>query len=335
MEEDTAIPRSIRKNLAMIRLNVELEARLIDDLLDLTRVTHGKLEMHNEALDLHEVLKRAVHICQTQMVNKHHVFQVHTHAKNIDSFGDPVRLQQALWNLIRNAIKFTPVGGSITVTTRTPRPGWFSVEVKDTGIGFDQRLAPRLFEAFEQGSKEITRQFGGLGLGLVISHSIVEAHHGRLSAESPGPGKGATFTLELPVVCPPATESNTDTAPAQVVNKVPKRILLVEDHADTRASLEYLLRKHKHEVHSAGSAGEALALAARNKFDLVISDLGLPDESGLTLMKKLRSEFGLQGIGLSGYGMEEDIARGRDAGFSHHLIKPVRFEQLKQLIATM
>jgi PAS domain S-box-containing protein len=335
MEADPAVPKSVRKNLAMIRYNVELEARLIDDLLDLTRVAHGKMELHLEPLDLHDALHRAIQICQQHIGNKNHDFQVRLNASHSRSQGDPVRLQQALWNLIRNAIKFTPSGGSISIETSNPGPDRFAVQIKDTGIGFDPRLAPKLFEAFEQGSRAITRQFGGLGLGLVISRSIAEAHQGQIHGESPGEGQGATFTLALPLVRPAAPVEDLTTPPVVVKIFTPRKILLVEDHADTRSSLEFLLRKNKHEVLSAGSAGEALELAATHEFDLVISDLGLPDQSGLVLMKKLSADFGLHGIGLSGYGMEEDLVKSRAAGFSHHLIKPVKFEQLKQLIATM
>jgi CheY-like chemotaxis protein len=194
-------------------------------------------------------------------------------------------------------------------------------------------LNARLFEAFEQGSRNITRQFGGLGLGLAITRSIIQSHGGTVHAESDGPGKGATFTLDLPLRTVSADNSKRLRAPALDADTSGLRLLLVEDHSDTRRSMESLLARHKHWVKSAASAHEALELAANNEFDLVISDLGLPDLSGLELMKELRDRFGLRGIGVSGYGMETDIAESRAAGFTCHLIKPVSMDRLRQAIA--
>jgi PAS domain S-box-containing protein len=333
MESDKTIPETARREIAMVRRNVELEARLIDDLLDLTRIARGKLELHPGPVDFHLLVRRAVEICRPDSDEKKQTIHFELGAREVRTEGDAVRIQQAIWNLIRNAVKFTPAGGSITVRTDNGDGHRIRLQIRDTGIGFDSWLNPRLFEAFEQGSRNITRQFGGLGLGLAITRSIIQSHGGTVHAESDGPGKGATFTLELPLRTVTADNSNRLRAPVPDADTSGLRLLLVEDHSDTRRSMESLLARHKHWVKSAASAHEALELAANNEFDLVISDLGLPDQSGLELMKELRDRFGLRGIGVSGYGMETDIAESRAAGFTCHLIKPVSMDRLRQAIA--
>ena len=331
LEQNAALPQEIRESLNLIRRNVELEARLIDDLLDLTRISRGKMELHLTEIDFHTLVHRAIEICRSEFSSKSQAISLHLDAKGHKSEGDSVRLQQAIWNLIRNAAKFAPENGSIVISTRNSSANKILFEVKDNGIGFEPASAEKLFQAFEQGGRQITRQFGGLGLGLAITRSIIHAHGGTIHAASKGVGKGATFTFEIPLHINQAVAA---TAPAagKSLKFSKKRILLVEDHKDTRNSLEFLLQKNKYEVKSASSAKDALRLAAENEFDLVISDIGLPDQSGLELMHQLKDRFNLKGIGLSGYGMEEDINKGREAGFVLHLTKPVRFDQLKQAI---
>jgi PAS domain S-box-containing protein len=334
LEQNLALPKEARESLNLIKRNVELEARLIDDLLDLTRISKGKLELHLRELDFHTLIQRAVEICRSEFSSKSQTLTLNLEARQYQSEGDSVRIQQAIWNLIRNAAKFTAEKGLIVIRTRNPAPDKIVLEVEDNGIGFEPDSAEKLFLAFEQGGRQITRQFGGLGLGLAITRSIVEAHGGTIRATSKGIGKGALFAFEIPLrisqvaSLKPAASS---TGKPQKFSK--KRILLVEDHKDTRTSLEFLLQKIKHDVKSAASAKEALKLAAEHQFDLVISDIGLPDQSGLELMRQLKDQFNLTGIGLSGYGMEDDIIKGRAAGFARHLTKPVRFDQLKQVIS--
>jgi PAS domain S-box-containing protein len=336
LEQDGSLPRETRKSLTMIRRNVELEARLIDDLLDLTRIAQGKMELNSKEMDLHTIVERAVEICRSEFKGKSQKVRLQLNAVKHRSIGDAVRFQQAVWNLIRNAVKFTPERGSIVIRTGNVGADRFSVTVRDSGIGFQPGSELKLFQAFEQGGRHVTRQFGGLGLGLAITRSIVEAHGGSVHAASEGPGKGAEFTLEIPIRARKTAADYKPSTPAVAEDRGSgKLILLVEDHRDTRTSLEFLLRKRKHQVLAASTAQEALDLATKHKFDLVISDIGLPDQSGLELMEQLRDQFGLQGIGLSGYGMEEDIAKGRAAGFVHHLLKPIRLEQLSTAISQM
>ncbi len=335
LENDPSLPEKIRTDLGVIRRNVELEARLIDDLLDLTRISNGKLELQYGELNVHTILSRAIEICEPDALAKRQKIKSKLEARRTTMEGDAVRLQQVFWNVIRNAVKFTPPEGDIRVCTRNDDTGKISVRIEDSGIGFEPESAPNFFQAFEQGGRHITRQFGGLGLGLAISRSIVEAHGGRIRAESPGIGRGATFVIELPLGRRHRRRENSQPeAKRAATNGAGRslRVLLVEDHKDTRVSIQKLLQHARHTVMAAGSAREALETAAANRFDLVISDLGLPDQSGHQLMRQLRQQFGLSGIALSGYGMEDDVAQSREAGFVHHLTKPISIDRLKELL---
>ena len=333
LENDRNFPAALRQQFSMMRRNVELEARLIDDLLDLTRIARGKLELQTGDVDFRDVLTLAIDICRPESEAKRQRLEVKIDAAETKTVGDAVRLQQAIWNLIRNASKFTPPSGTITVHMSNPAAGALALTVKDNGVGFDPRSAPKLFDAFEQGGKHITRRFGGLGLGLAITKSIVDAHGGRVWAISAGSDRGATFTLELPLTPGTAREFPNGNGTAATPEKDHgMRILFVEDHRDTRLSMEMLLRRQNHTVSSASTAQEALDLAAREKFDVVLSDLGLPDMSGIDLMRMLRDRFGLRGVALTGFGMEEDVARSREAGFTHHITKPLRLDQLRRVL---
>lgn len=204
------------------------------------------------------------------------------------------------------------------------------IEVVDTGIGIASEALPKIFNAFEQGDTDINRAFGGLGLGLAISHALAELHGGNLRAESAGVGKGATFIFELPVV-----ERSTrvlETASPRPAENDRRRILLVEDHATTAALMARLLRKRGHRVELAGTQADAIALGLREEFDIVISDLGLPDGTGYEVMEALRSKSRVVGIALTGYGMEADVAQTMKAGFQFHLTKPVDAQKLYQAI---
>lgn len=336
IEADPALPAHLAEEIAVVRRNVELEARLIDDLLDLTRIARGKLEMHIAPLVLDSLVEDAIAICRPDIAARHLTLEVVKDAAEIHTTGDAVRLQQVLWNLLRNAVKFTPENGRLTVRMYKPAADRVAIDISDTGIGFDQHAAAKLFNAFEQGGREITRQFGGLGLGLAISRSIAEAHRGTIRARSDGPGRGACFTLELPFSADAAERADTPhEAQGTGGPAAGLRILLVEDHRDTRVVLERALRRQQHDVQAAGDARGALDLAERHHFDIVISDLGLPDQSGLELMRQLRDRFGLRGIAVSGYGMDEDVAKSHSAGFVHHLTKPVSVQRLRQLVGAM
>lgn len=330
MENDTTLSEETRASLRMIRRNVELEARLIDDLLDLTRISRGKLEMRALSTDVHSLLCHARDVCLPDAALRHQTIELDTGSQRCFVRGDATRLQQVFWNLLRNAIKFTPEGGTIRLQSRNDEAGKLVVSVTDTGIGIDPRLLPRIFDAFEQGGSEMTRRFGGLGLGLAISKAVIDLHGGTLRADSEGHGKGSTFTVILQSIDAPAPVVLND-APIGGESQ-PLRILLVEDHPDTRKATARLLRMLGHEVATADGVSTGLQVAESGSFDLVISDLGLPDGSGLDLMRQIKQRFGFKGIALSGFGMDTDLLNSTDAGFDCHLVKPVPLEQLEAAI---
>jgi two-component system CheB/CheR fusion protein len=326
-------PDELRGHLEMIRRNVETEARLVDDLLDLTRIVRGKIQFDFEVVDAHAALRGAVSMVQREIVEKGLAMTVALRAKDHHVWADPGRLQQVFLNLLSNAVKFTPPGGGLALRSSDRDGGGLVVEVTDTGIGIEADALPRLFQPFEQGDRDVARRFGGLGLGLSIARSIVETHKGRISAASVGRDAGATFTVELPTV-PPASAPGAMPARPSAAAPSPKncRILLVEDHDDTRAVMGRLLRSFGFHVSSAGTVREALQLAQSERFDLLVSDIGLPDGSGAEVMRHLKTHQGIKGIALSGYGQPEDVHRSAEAGFETHLTKPVNFHTLQQVI---
>jgi CheY-like chemotaxis protein len=257
--------------------------------------------------------------------------------------ADPARLRQAFWNLLKNAVKFTPESGRVEVHS-TERAGKTVAEVRDTGIGIAPDVMERIFLPFEQATQtRQDRRYGGLGLGLSISRAIVELHGGIIHAESDGQGEGAKFQIELPLSDTPAprlvdnfllaradpTGNRCNTLPVVT----PLRVLLVEDHEPTIEVLRRLLTRAGHHVTAAMTVAGAVQAAQHKKFDLLISDLGLPDGTGFDLMQQLRSSYHLPGIALSGYGMNDDLRRSREAGFAAHLIKPVDFARLQEAVA--
>jgi signal transduction histidine kinase/CheY-like chemotaxis protein len=340
LQEDEALPNRVRQALAVIRRNVELEARLIDDLLDLTRISRGKLELRREVVDVRQLLAHAIEVCcGVELASGRIRLALDLGAREHRLWADAPRLTQVLWNLLNNAVKFTPQGGETgEIRVRSWEEddgGILAIEVADNGIGIDPELLPRIFNAFEQTDRRITRRFGGLGLGLSLSRAIVAMHGGTLEAASAGTDQGSEFTLRLPAGDVPASAPEpTLERPVEAKAASPLKLLLVEDHADTAEAMADLLRALGHEVTVARSVGSALSAAEvqEGRFDLVVSDLGLPDGSGLDLMRELSSRYRLKGIALSGYGMEEDVLRSREAGFSKHLTKPVDMQALKAAI---
>ncbi len=328
LESEPALPEEIHESLQMIRRNVELEARLIDDLLDLTRIDQGKVQLNFEIVDAHSLLQTAVEICQAEIDRKHLARSLNLGARKVHMRADPARLQQIFWNLINNAVKFTPSEGKISISTSNDSNGQLRVEIADTGLGIEPESLPKIFDAFEQGGRT---QLGGLGLGLAISKALVEAHKGTITPQSAGRNKGSTFTLVFPT-CEKAEAQIAPAASPRLPERQPMRILLVEDHEDTNRSLTNLLRRRGYHVQSALNFQSAVNLSANEQFDVLISDLALPDGSGIDLMQKLYSKQPLLGIALTGFGMEDDIRKSYDAGFKHHLVKPIDLNKLDSLI---
>lgn len=332
LEADPDLPPAIRADMAMIRRNVELETKLIDDLLDLSRITSGKLTPRFEPVALDDAVRQVCGICRPQILEKKIRLTTELRAASCRITADPARLQQVLWNVLKNAVKFTPESGSITVSTRVTDTGRVQVRVCDSGIGIEPGNATRIFDAFEQGNSAITRQFGGLGLGLAISKALVEMHHGSIWAESEGLGKGSAFTIDLPLGSSTVHLPSTDPVHETKHELANLKLLLVEDHPDTARTLGRLLRLSGYAVETAGSISAALDIAARETFDLLVSDLGLPDGTGYELMQQIRERYSMKGIAMSGFGMEEDLRKSREAGFSEHLVKPLSIPQLQQAI---
>jgi PAS domain S-box-containing protein len=344
MLQDPETSPALRSSLEMTRQNIELEARLIDDLLDVTRIVRGKLTLHCETVDVHELIERTLQTCESDLRSAGLRLELRLDANAHHVCADPARLQQVLWNLVKNAVKFTPSGGAVTVQTQshsatqtaTSEPGESSVliEVRDTGVGIEPDVLPKIFNAFEQGrSSRRMRQFGGLGLGLAISQSVMQAHGGRLTVHSAGAAQGSTFVVELKTVpAPRALGPDGQIQQCAPRARPVQTILLVEDDPATLRILSRLLSTLGYNVLAADSLASAQALAEDQSFDLVISDIGLPDGSGLELMRRIRSSRAVKGIALSGFGMEEDIERSREAGFIEHLTKPIDLQRLEATI---
>lgn len=338
MLDDPSTPTSIRHVLEMIRRNVGTEARLIDDLLDLTRISRGKLLLKRELIDAHEQILRVIEICGEDAESAGLVMISGLAAEDHQLDADPARFQQVIWNLLKNAIKFSPPESTVTIRTRNTGD-WRSlmdrrlvIEVMDQGIGIDAAVLPRIFLMFEQGGQSTERRFGGLGIGLAISKSIVESHGGQIRAVSQGHGKGATLTVELPVSAKAASRP-VEPAPSFIPGRASAhRILLVEDNKDTLEYLAATLVRRGHSVRKAANFAIAIREASASEVDLLISDIDLPDGSGLDLMRRLRGTSPVKGIALSGFGSTDDVDQSLSAGFSEHLIKPVEFRRLEQAI---
>src|SRR6266513_2774227 len=330
----------VREALEVVRRNVELEARLIDDLLDVTRIAKGKLQLSFETVCVHQLLQRAYEICREEIAAKNLEAEFHLRATQTHVEGDPARLQQVFWNLIKNSVKFTPEKGRITIETVNPAPDKIEVRIIDTGIGIEPEQIDKIFNAFEQGQAEITRRFGGLGLGLAISKALIDAHGGKISVQSPGKDQGATFSVELTTVVTPISDDGekrdqpVDREPERAVLSH-RRVLLVDDHHDTCIGMKRMLERRGYKITVAHTAEQAVEKVREEDFDLLISDIGLPDRSGYELMREVRLNKDLPGIALSGFGSEQDVTQARDAGFSEHLTKPINFERLEKTIQSL
>src|SRR6266852_4199271 len=321
LEATTPQSPKLRQALEVIRRNVELEARLIDDLLDVTRIAKGKLQLSFEVVDVHEILRRAYEICREDIENKNLEMEFQLEAESAHVEGDPARLQQVFWNLVKNSVKFTPANGRITIGTRNSAPGEIEIGIIDTGIGIASDKIDKIFNAFEQGQTSITRRFGGLGLGLAISKAMVDAHAGKIRVESPGQDRGSTFALKLKTVPAPINASDGAEKKRPAVAEKQRRdtsgqrrVLVVDDHHDTNLGMKMMLERRGYQITLAHSAAQAVEKTRTQDFDLLISDIGLPDRSGYELMRELGASKGLRGIALSGFGMEQDVTKARAAG---------------------
>ncbi len=331
--EEIECPPAVREHIATIQRNVRLEARLIDDLLDLARIRNGKLRLELHPVDVHEALRQAIKTCQPDLSARRIRVAEKLEAPDPHVRGDFARLQQVFWNLLTNAAKFSPEDSIIEVSTYVTEPGGrISVQIADQGIGILPDKLDRIFDAFEQGALHTK---AGLGLGLAICKALVEMHSGVIAAHSDGPNRGAKFTVRLPSTLPadlPNGESKRQLAPPEGL-----RLLVVEDHPDTLGTLTRLLTRRGYIVRTAASLAESLEVARAYEFDVLISDIGLPDGRGTELLDQF---FALHGwrppaIAMSGFGMDDDVERSQQAGFSEHLTKPVEFSALQEAISRL
>lgn len=336
MERDQSLSVQVRHDLATIRENVDIEKRLIADLLDFTALHTGKLSVRAVQANVHEAIRAVAQVCRGDTERKRQTLTLDLEARRYLVNGDPDRLRQVFWNLLQNASKFVPEDGWIRVRSTDSPGGVLCVEIQDSGTGINPETLERIFRPFEQGSRQVMQHYKGLGLGLAITRALVQAHGGTVAAHSEGEGKGATFTVRLPAMAHPIEPSLA--APNEPAPQGPRalRLLVVEDHVPTLAVLARLLREQGHQVYEALSKAEAERIAAKEPLDVLISDLGLPDGSGLELMPLLRERYGVAaGIALSGYGAETDLRASRQAGFSDHLVKPVNLAAIQAILARL
>jgi len=331
LETEPTQTEDAKASLAMIRRNIELETQLIDDLLDFTRIARDKMQLRFASIDAHQAVSNVVEICRAEARSKRLQVHVNLRANQHHVTADSAKFQQIIWNLLKNAIKFTPEGGDITISSDNPSESVFTVSVHDTGIGLEPEVMQRIFDPFEQGNRSFEHRVGGLGLGLAISKSLAQAHGGTLTAQSDGSNRGSTFTLSMQALPQGEAVSVVSKAVTDATRRALK-ILLVDDHHDTCAALEKLLARRGYLVAISHDVRSAMEAAARNEFDLLISDIALPDGTGMDLMMQLRAVANVPGIAISGFGNNGDIERSLQAGFSEHLTKPIKLENLEAAI---
>ena len=322
LERTATVPDKLAHLLPMIRRNVALEARLIDDLLDLTAIGAGKVNLRLQPVDVHKLIHAVAEMLEGDVQRSGLTLDLHLDAPESVVQGDEARIQQVLWNIVRNAVKFTPSGGRVEVRSRLVGDE-LEVSCTDTGIGIHADALPRIFLAFEQADADVSRRFGGLGLGLAIAHGLVARHHGSLSAHSDGRDRGAVFTLRLPTTQASSVQAEAPEADDGSARPPPSvHVLLVEDNRDAADALGLSLHDLGYRVTHAYSCDEAMTLAnSQDGFDVVVTDLGLPDGSGIEIGRQLHGRLPV--IALSGYGTQGDMKQSSEAGFVAHLVKPV------------
>jgi PAS domain S-box-containing protein len=333
LRDDPSLTDELRDDLELIHRNVEIETLLINDLLDITRITHGKMELRHDAVDVHKAIEQALGISAAELQRKEFVVVKEFAAPEHHCWADAARLQQVFWNIIINAVKFSANGGTLRISTRNDSEHRIRIDLTDTGIGIAPELQPRIFEAFEQGDR--SGQHGGLGLGLAVAKRIVDMHGGEISVHSAGHDRGTTFSITLQAMQTSLLDGAAKPIERPRVAATSLAILLAEDHADTARLLQRLLQRAGHQVAHANSVAAALTLAAGARFDLLITDIGLPDGSGLALLAELRKHGDMPAIAISGFGMKADLDASRAAGFAEHFTKPLEWHRLQETIARL
>lgn len=312
--------------------------RLIDDLLDISRITKGKLRLVKEPIDLRVIVNRAAETCHPFMDARNHDFSVSLPTNSLWVDADPARMEQVVVNLLNNAAKYTEPSGLVRMTVS--REGDDAVvRVRDNGVGIAPELLANVFELFTQVDGSLGRSYGGLGIGLALASDLVEMHDGRLQAASDGLGKGCEFTIKLPAIAEPVERKSPTPRNARGEVRRSLQILLVEDNVDSADTLSLLLRLHGHEVQIARTGPTALEVAKDSQFDVVLLDIGLPGMDGYQVAERLRESPNFAGVmicALTGYTPSDaDRERQRQTGFDHHFVKPVRIETLLELFESV
>jgi len=314
---------------SVINRQTRLLSRLVDDLLDVSRVTSGKIALEKTRLDLNELVARS--LSSHASAAREGGVALRLQAEDVWVDGDSMRLEQVVHNLLANALKYTPPGGRVDV--RVCREGSFAtVRVQDDGVGMDSEILPRIFDLFTQADETLDRSRGGLGIGLTLVRSLVQLHGGTVRAESAGRGRGSTFVVRLPAAAAGGVEEVVrDAAPSLD----PLRILLVEDNADVRESLKALLEEVGHRVSSAADGLEGIERGVQSRPDVALIDIGLPSLDGYGVARRLREALGpdVLLVALTGYGLPEDRRRALEGGFDAHLTKPVTLRSVLRLLA--
>ena len=326
-------PRADRA-VAVIERQVTHLARLVDDLLDVSRITTGKVQLRLAPVDLREVLEDTVEDHRSVLAEARVRLELELPETSPFVNADPTRLAQVVGNLIRNAAKFTPVGGRVVVGfDAAPDPGSVRVFVRDSGCGFDESMRPKLFQPFAQAESTLARTRGGLGLGLALVKALVELHGGTVSARSDGPGRGAEFSFLLPLELDAAVGEWA--APVPAVAGASRRVLIIEDNEDAALSLQDVLELAGHEVHVALDGPSGLDAARTLRPDVILCDIGLPGMDGYEVARALQSDGGCAAklIALTGYASPEDERRAAEAGFHQHFAKPADLERLASLLS--
>jgi signal transduction histidine kinase/ActR/RegA family two-component response regulator len=317
-----------KSDLNLIYRNIELESHLVDDLLDITRVSRGMLHLNMKKLDMHDIIRKCIETIEHSAKEKSISVVMNLRAAHPVVNGDEQRLQQVVWILLNNSLKFTPKDGQIIVHTRN-KGNNIEIAVEDNGCGITSEAMPKLFVPFEQGDVRIGATFGGLGLGLSIAKSLVVAHKGKIVVESEGKDKGAIFTMSL--------KHELETEPLNIMRPQisdviighSKSLLLVEDHDDTSTVMRRVLTMVGYKVDTANNVANAFAKVTQKEYDLMISDIGLPDGTGHDLMRKIEHRLGhhIKAVALSGFGQADDVNQSLSAGFLKHIKKPVNMDK--------
>jgi PAS domain S-box-containing protein len=326
---------SFQPSREMVERQVKHLARLVDDLLDVSRISRGSIRLRKEPVDLGTIVQSAVEGARPLIANRSHELEVELPAEPLRLDADPARLEQIVSNLLDNAARYTMPGGHVWVTARQEE-GEAVVRVRDSGIGVPPDVLERVFEPFVQTAGDsLARTEGGLGVGLTLVRSLVEMHGGRVEARSPGLGQGSEFVVRLPALLAAGTESPAS-EPAVLPQARSLRVLVVEDNLDAAESLATLLRLWNHDVQVVHDGLSALDAARAQKPEVVLLDIGLPGLDGFEVARKLRDEAGLENtllVAMTGYGQPEDRRRSREAGIHHHFVKPVEPLVLRNLLA--